>query len=275
MLKRKLVKTVRKLRWSIPLPGSIPVRWHIGRPNFGDDINPFFFRELLSRPIHFSNYRESHVLGIGSVLNRANDNSLIVGSGLLNRELDIQIDPERVIAVRGERTAEVLGFRPAHLGDPGVLASLLFPRESQAQFRVGFIPHHAHPHAFRGCIPSTDCLFIDPAWHPLRVIDAICRCEQILSQSMHGLIFADAYGIPNAWISPHESMIGGEFKFADYYSTTKTPKRPVDPIDIKTLLASKSIDYFVSEYRYDRDRYRCDLVNFINETSSLPVAALN
>jgi pyruvyltransferase len=272
MLARKLVKVVRKLRWAFQSPGSIPVHWHVGRPNFGDDINPYFFHTLLSRPIHFSSRSESHVLGIGSVLKMANEKSLIAGSGLLESSFATQVKPEQVLAVRGECSAEVLGFRPKCLGDPGVLVSLLFPRERRPQFRLGFIPHHAQTDALRGCAPATDCLFIDPAWHPLRVIDAICSCERILSQSMHGLIFADSYGIPNAWLSPHESMIGGKYKFDDYYSTTRSPKQPIHRMRKEDWFTSESIDFFVSEYLYDRDEYRRDLASRIIDASPVPIA---
>jgi pyruvyltransferase len=33
---------------------------------------------------------------------------------------------------------------------------------------------------------------------------------------LHGLIIADAYGIPNAWLSS-DTPKGGEFKFFDYF----------------------------------------------------------
>lgn len=273
MLARKLVKLVRKFRWAFQLPGSIPVHWHVGQPNFGDDINPFFFRALMSRPIHFASRRGSHVLGVGSVLNQATGTSMIAGSGLLNNSLAVRVNPDQVFAVRGEYTTDALGFRPPHLGDPGILVSHLFPRRpNPPAFRLGFLPHHAQAKVLRGVTPMKDCLFIDPAWHPLRVIDAIGRCEQILSQSMHGLIFADSYGIPNAWISPHESMIGGEFKFNDYYSTTTTPKRPIAALKPKDYFASKSIEFFVSEYRFDREAYMRELKSVIGNRFPRPPA---
>ena len=91
---------------------------------------------------------------------------------------------------------------------------------------------------------------------------------------MHGLIFADSYGIPNAWIAPHDSMIGGEFKFNDYYSTTTVPKQPVHPMSIKDCYASRSIDFFVSEYRFDRDTYMRELKSFIGQSFSQAVNAV-
>jgi pyruvyltransferase len=39
----------------------------------------------------------------------------------------------------------------------------------------------------------------------------------IASSSLHGLILADAYGIPNVWMCLNKDTGGGEFKFKDYY----------------------------------------------------------
>ena len=37
-----------------------------------------------------------------------------------------------------------------------------------------------------------------------------------MSSSLHGLIAADAYGIPNARINLTGRLVGGDFKFEDY-----------------------------------------------------------
>ena len=49
------------------------------------------------------------------------------------------------------------------------------------------------------------------------VID-ILSCENILSSSLHGLILAEAYGIPTCRVVFSEKILGGDFKFYDYYS---------------------------------------------------------
>lgn len=53
---------------------------------------------------------------------------------------------------------------------------------------------------------------------PISVLHDIARCEYILSSSLHGLVVADALGIPNAWILLSDKVHGNGFKFRDYHS---------------------------------------------------------
>ena len=45
----------------------------------------------------------------------------------------------------------------------------------------------------------------------------MCACEVIVSSSLHGLIIADAYGIPTVWAKFGNDINGNDFKFYDYY----------------------------------------------------------
>ena len=60
-------------------------------------------------------------------------------------------------------------------------------------------------------------------------------CEYIISESLHGLIIAESYKIPNLWInvSDNKSKNQGSFKYLDFYhSIGKTNiKSYVDILD--------------------------------------------
>ena len=51
------------------------------------------------------------------------------------------------------------------------------------------------------------------------VIDLIVNSDYVFSSSLHGLIIAEAYGIPNYRIKISDLIIGGDFKFDDYYAS--------------------------------------------------------
>jgi len=59
---------------------------------------------------------------------------------------------------------------------------------------------------------------IDVAWTPQEVAREIAACDAVISSSLHGLIFSDALGVPNAHIRLSDRLTGGMYKFHDYYS---------------------------------------------------------
>lgn len=92
-------------------------------------------------------------------------------------------------------------------------------------------------------------LWIDPRiykdWHDF--IDQICSCEIILSSSLHGIIIADAYQIPNIWITlTHQEHPDDNFKFKDYFlSVGKIIERPLSI----TELTAANIDLYAKMWQ--------------------------
>ena len=88
-------------------------------------------------------------------------------------------------------------------------------------------------------------------------IDKILSCEVILSSSLHGIIIADAYAIPNQWSTFTDKIAeGAEFKFHDYFlSVEKNIDKP------SKILSFTDIDNVVkivlqnwSKPRFDKDK---------------------
>ncbi|WP_010140276.1 polysaccharide pyruvyl transferase family protein [Oceanicola sp. S124] len=216
-----MIRKVRKLNRSsrAQLRGSAAraMFWHLGTPNFGDDINPDLFEALSGQRIRLCRDRQrAHFLGMGSILGKATPQSVVLGSGLLE-PVQTAPAPGRVVALRGALSARALGLEgTVPLGDPLVLVDRLMRPEGGED--VGLIPHVRSLPALRRNLPP-GLRLIDVSRPPWQVLRDIGRCRVVLSQSLHGLIAADAFSIPSLWLAPSEQMQGGRFKFDDYFST--------------------------------------------------------
>ena len=73
---------------------------------------------------------------------------------------------------------------------------------------------------------------ISPLGNPLHCAKKIAECETVISSSLHGLIAADSFGIPNLQMVLSNNIVGGLFKYNDYYSVFKTHARPLTGKDI-------------------------------------------
>lgn len=248
-MKQKLLKQVRWLRWSLPCRGSVGFHWHVGRPNFGDDLNPFLWQELLGKRVRLVPRTQAHVLGMGSILEQATERSLVAGSGFLRPPSPGARVPGNVLSVRGMLSAACVE-RPVLMGDPAVLSAILFPRSSRPTRALGVVPHVSEVDECLAEAPS-GVEVIDVRRSPIEVVRRIAACKRIVSRSLHGLIVADAYEVPNVWIAPSARMAGGEFKFHDYYSTTDRRPAPeaIEPGRWESVDPSR---FSVAAFRFDR-----------------------
>jgi pyruvyltransferase len=76
-------------------------------------------------------------------------------------------------------------------------------------------------------------------------VDQLCRCRVIASSSLHGLIAADAYDIPFVWISLSKRLVGGDFKFRDYFLSTG--REDVECLEISSGTSVRRIYDFVTD----------------------------
>ena len=249
---KKLRKVSRYWTARLRSKRSVPFYWHIGTPNFGDDLNPFLFELIAKRPIRLEVRRDrAHFLGMGSILDKASAQSTVIGSGLLQPILDQTVRFHEVVSVRGALTREsISGGEHVLLGDPMVLLDHFLPDRCDKSGPIGFVPHVRETRKARE-YNLKDVVVIDPAQPPQRVIKKIAKCSRIFSQSLHGLIVADALDVPNVWIEPGSSMEGGRFKFDDYFSTLDEAKIARAP-NKQTFLEAKRTDFTVSKFAFDK-----------------------
>lgn len=207
-------------------------RWRLGNTrvslplirtvqNFGDVLSPILVGRMLSaRGISESSSRHQRLLAIGSILHLARDGDTVWGSGVNGKIpiADIVVRSLDVTAVRGPRTAEVLsslGFSVADVfGDPGLLIPDLLgvTKSPEARFKVTSIPN-LNDLAEWSEMPG----LLDPRSDYMTILQRIAQSHIVISSSLHGLVMADALGVPASWfVSLHEA----EFKYQDYLEGT-------------------------------------------------------
>ena len=123
------------------------------------------------------------------------------------------------------------------LGDGGLLAER-WVGPVEKKFQIGIIPHFKEQnHPLIAKIKEyygESCKVIDLKDDPKKVIRDIGECEVILSSSLHGLIVADSYHIPNRHILFYaygEKAMGDGYKFADYYSAFGLEDRSINILE--------------------------------------------
>ena len=148
----------------------------------------------------------------------------MLGSGCGYRGAPALDDSWRVYWVRGPRTAQRCGLDSAlGLGDGAVLWSGLRRAHAPVAGRVGLVPHHkSYDGADWDAIACEAGLFpIDPRQSPEAVTAALASCERVLTESLHGAIFADTLGIP--WRAVVLARRFNNFKWSDWLDTLGMP----------------------------------------------------
>lgn len=205
-------------------------RWYRNKENWGDVITPEIIRRLYRVKIFHNS--EVFVLNnklyslIGSIINvfPHNKNIVIWGSGVANPEKKMSYKPKNIFAVRGPLTKKYLEQNnincPEIYGDPVLLIDRVYtPKSIKKKYKYGIILHYEDQLKIHNQI--NDILYIDiirDMSYPFSIIDEIVSCENIISSSLHGLILADVYNVPNRWVFI-KNNIKGEYKFQDYYQS--------------------------------------------------------
>lgn len=177
-----------------------------------------------------------HLYAIGSILLGYQD-ATIWGSGFgynvsdnIFRKFDAfihrnyhQLD---IRAVRGPETRRILlqmGLEcPEVYGDPAVLMPLIYKKECPIKKeRYVVVPHYSKLQHYKGEEHVVGTFVTDYR----KFIDRIVNAELVISASLHGIILAEAYGIPAIMLNdtPSEDIT----KYKDWYFSTGRKKFPI------------------------------------------------
>ena len=200
--------------------------WWNAKPNFGDAISKRLIEAVSGRPVEWADKRQANFFGVGSLMRIAmrrgayDDPMRMWGTGMIGPEPHVFGDHVTIGSVRGPLTAEHLGLKGVAYGDPGLLADRIEPARPKAH-SLGIVPHHRHLdrmpifNQLAEKVPGAPLIRVD-ADDPWETVRQISACEVIASSSLHGLIVADSYGIPNYYLAHNPNNLRVDFKFEDY-----------------------------------------------------------
>lgn len=192
---------------------------------------PLLLERFADLKVEWSAVSHAKIVSVGSLLEHIPPlwDGIILGSGRLieNSRLYLQskgsITPN-ILALRGPLTSRGIPGNYA-LGDPGILADeLVGPQEKI--WDLGVLPHFSDMELvprFQALIPKQHSVrVIHPSQDPLTVIREIGSCRRIVTSSLHGVIVADAFGVPRRIeYTSKMDKDGGPFKFRDYHASLK------------------------------------------------------
>lgn len=211
--------------------------------NFGDDMNEWFWDELLS------GWRQSQpdvtLFGIGTILGRnilnAHDRVLVCGSGAgygaANR---IDRDKVKISWVRGPRTAALIGVESSlAITDPACMAATMpqfsgLPREAGGAI---FIPHRSTARLdldWNRIGRHAGLRVVLPTGEAHAVISEIAKASLVVTESLHGAIFADAFRVP--WVPIRISNQFNDFKWQDWAESVEVPMTVEDALALPRKL---------------------------------------
>ena len=222
--------------------------------NLGDYLGLVVVNWMLNRKgLSLDDYvvKKRHLLTIGSGAVKSYQNMTVWGSGVEReisyflrkvfqrswfRELDIR-------AVRGPLSRDYLirlGHKcPEVYGDPAILMPLIYSGyKGDKIYDVAIIPQLVTEQKVRDKYPDAHIISMNTNDYK-SVIDQIVQSKLIISSSLHGVILADAYGVPSVWFRGLQKEV--DFKYKDYYASTGRIIHDI-PTSIEAAMSMKPLN---------------------------------
>jgi len=198
--------------------------------NFGDKLTKLLIEHFTKHEVTLISRKDTSkldMIGVGSILHvvkRGGFRGKIWTTGFMQPYHRGDFTNCNVIAVRGKLTLSKIKCKNKEkviIGDGGLLCDQLYPKNFEKQYVLGIIPHFIdsnNEQINKFIDSSSDIVKIDICDQPPKIVEAVKKCQYILSSSLHGVILADSLNIPNDWIQISNKVHGKGFKFRDHYS---------------------------------------------------------
>lgn len=216
--------------------------------NFGDDINEFLWPQLLNfKDIKDTDDKKKYLFGIGSVLGDIKiptDGIIYVcGTGIRPNGKYIEtldIKKLKISFLRGPLSCLFLNLPLDMAVTDSAYAYFLLKEKANIEskkYNFSLIPHYNTINycgglkLFKSMCEKLEINVIDPRQHYNDVIKEIAQSMHIITESLHGAIFADGYRIPwkRIQITSYklESSYVSEFKWLDWTMSMNIRSTPI------------------------------------------------
>lgn len=209
--------------------------------NVGDTLTPYLLEYFLpdAELERVDERAQGKLLAVGSIMRCVKPSDIVWGTGIMREFPHLMPFGAEFLAVRGPYTRNLLrGVNPVPevYGDPALLLPLMYSPPVAKRYAVGVVPHYVDKAQIAARIGGADASM--QGWHLIDValpwrafVDEVLACERIVSSSLHGIVIAEAYGIPAEWAVYSHKVIGHGFKFRDYVAGTGRDGEHVKPGD--------------------------------------------
>lgn len=227
-LKQLLFRNAYCRRGKKAIKNRVNLEYFNSEANLGDMLSPVIYRWMLDQKSipHDKKIRKTrHLMALGSILGgNGFFDATVWGSGIKSFDQIAALSKRRyfqkldIRCVRGSLTRDALqgcGYKcPENYGDPAVLMPLIYNPKTEKKYTVGTIPHFKQSF---DSMPNIKNINIRTNNYE-QFIDELLSCEKIISSSLHGIILAEAYGIPAVFLG--EGRDFEMFKYLDWYYST-------------------------------------------------------
>lgn len=196
------------------------VWWWAKKDNYGDILTPLLFDYFKIPYVFTSSVKQANIISIGSIASKARPHTTVLGSGFISANDSVEPNANYKF-VRGPDTRQKIisagGVCPEIYGDPALLMPLVITG-AEKKYDIGIIPHYTDYAEIKKRYPTEYVINLTTD-DPVKTTKEITSCRKIISSSLHGLIVANAYGIPATWVKFSNNLVGNDFKFYDYFKS--------------------------------------------------------
>lgn len=200
--------------------------------NWGDKLNNYLACKISEKNVIpyqgllFNTRNRPIYRIIGSNLRKKFPSTTVIwGHGFISFSDRPSQRPLLIFAVRGpltrNRLLEAGIYCPEVYGDPAILLPKFYNPKVKPTEQIGFIPQWRDRDTKAAKdITALEGVKVIDVFSPIEsFVDEILSCSAVVSSSLHGLIAAESYGVPTAWLRLSENPLGDLFKYKDYYAS--------------------------------------------------------